>query len=313
MRAVRFSEFGGPVTVEAVPEPVAGDGEVLVRMTHVGLNPLDIWVNRGSAGGGRQRLPFVLGTEGVGEGETGPVLVHGQGVGVLRDGLLREVAAVPAAACFPLAPDVDRAQAAGLGVAGVTAWRLVHDVARVGAADVALVLGAGGGVGSLLLQVLRATGCTVLAQTASAAKADALREFGATEVLVAEAADLADLDPAPTAVFDPLGGAATVRAISLLRPHGRIALFGTSLAPTAEVDLRALYRKAGSILGYSGTIEPRDVLEPALEHAVAELRAGRLRVPIDSVIGLDEVPAALQRILERRVQGKVIVEVGAGR
>jgi NADPH2:quinone reductase len=309
MLAARFSEFGGPVVVEDAEVPRPGPDEVRVRMTHVALNPLDIWVTRGTAGGGRQRLPFVIGTEGVGDGPDGPVIVHGAGVGVLRDGLLREVATVPADACHALLDGIERVQAAATGVAGVTAWRLVHDVARMRADDVALVLGAGGGVGSLLVQMLRATGCRVVAQTGSAAKADTLRELGATEVMVAEAADLPDLDPAPTVVFDPLGGQATVRAITLLAPFGRVALFGTSLAPTVELDLRALYRKAGSIRGYSGTIEPRERIEPALQRVLEAVRAGSLHVPIDSTVTLRDVPAALQRLLAREVQGKVVVEL----
>jgi len=277
-------------------------------MLHIAVNPLDLWVAAGSVAGGGQALPFVVGTEGVGELNGHLVLVHGAGLGVSRDGVCREFADVPASACTPLPEGIDPLQACGAAVAAVTAWRLVHDLTHANSDDVALVLGASGGVGSLLVQVLAAAGCRVTAQTSSEGKAGALRELGADEVIVAEASELPDLGTAPTVVFDPLGGGATVRAVALLAPFGRIALFGTSHAPAAEIDLRALYRKAGCILGYSATIEPPERLAFALQRVLVELSAGRLRIPIDSVLPLGDAAEAHRRIRDRQVFGKLILD-----
>lgn len=309
MRAVRIHSFGAGPQVDEIPEPQAGSGELLVRMRHVALNPLDNWVTQGTVAGGRQTLPMVLGCEGVGDAGGRLVVVHGGGVGTLRDGLLCEVAAVPQAACSDVPDGVDPVQASALAIVGVTAWRLVHDTARVAKGETALVLGAGGGVGTMLVQVLRNAGARVLAQTSTLAKEEGLRALGADEILVCLPEELPELDPAPAVVFDPLAGGATALAVERLAAHGRIALFGASLAPHHEIDLRALYRKAGSILGYSGTIEPPEVIHAALREVFAEAAAGRLRVPVAARLPLAGSAEGLRRLLDHDVEGKIVVDV----
>jgi NADPH2:quinone reductase len=112
-------------------------------------------------------------------------------------------------------------------------------------------------------------------------------------------------------VFDPLAGAATVRAIQLLQPRGRLALFGASLSPTADVDLRQLYRKSVQLLTYSGTIEPHDRQRTACATIMDLLAQGKLRVPIDDVLPLESAANAHRRIRERAVTGKLILRTGA--
>ncbi|MGI8847131.1 MAG: quinone oxidoreductase family protein [Candidatus Dormibacteria bacterium] len=309
MKAVRVHQFGGGVHVDEVAEPLARDTDVLIRVRHIAVNPLDLWVSQGTVAGGDQHLPFVVGTEAVADHDGHLVLVHGAGIGVTRDGLCRELADVPLTACTPLPGNIDPRQAAAAAVAGVTAWRLVHELTETTASDVALVLGASGGVGSLLVQVLRDVGCRVVAQTSSEKKRCHLTDLGADEVIVTSAETLPELEPAPSVIFDPLGGPATARAMVLLGPFGRHALFGTSQAPTAPVDLRAFYRKAGRLLGYSQTIDPPSALLSAMIHVLDQLAAGRLRVPIDEVLPLDRAPEAHRRLQQRSVRGKVILDV----
>ena len=307
MRAARL--HGQPVRIERVPAPEPGPDEVVVDLRFSGVDPLDLWVTEGNVAGGAQPLPFIPGCEASGLAEGRPVLVHGQGLGTARDGLYRERAAVPRAALFDLPAGVDLAQAATLGIAGLTAWNVTRRVGAVERGDRALVLGASGGVGSLIVQLCKAAGAAVWGQTSSEAKAAWIVEQGADRAVTSAAHGLLDAVAGfgPTIVFDPLGGPFTMAAIEALEPFGRLVIFGTSAGRVAELNLQALYRKGIALRGYSGTIEPPESLRSGLEAVVREVAAGRLRVPIDAVLPLEEAPEALRRLRDREVRGKLVL------
>ncbi len=294
-----------------MPEPRPGPDEDLCRVAYATVNPLDVWVTDGTVAGGSQRLPFVPGADGVGEIDGRLVLLRGFGLGVRRDGLYRELAGVPSAAPIALPGGVDPAQAAGLGVAGASAWAVVHEVGRVRPEDRVLVLGSSGGVGSLAVQLAKAAGAFVVGQTTSPEKARFVEGLGADGVVVAPADALAERAAAfePTVALDPLGNGFTPAAAAALRPFGRIVLFGASAGPVAEsFDLRALYRTSIQLLTYSGTIEPEDRVRASLGHAMEALTRGELRVPIDEVLPLEEANEAHRRIREREVRGKLLLQ-----
>ncbi len=311
MRAVRLHAFDGTLRVDEVPEPEPGPDEALFEPAFIGVNPLDVWLTEGSVAGGRQALPFVPGSEGSGTIDGRRVAIRGRGVGVVRDGLFRERANVPVGAVVNLPDDVSLEQAAAVGVVGSTAWRLVNDVARVTSEDRVLVLGASGGVGSLIVQLVRAKGARVLGQTSDPDKEPFIREQGAEDVVVVtDAAGLTDaVRPfEPTVVTDPLADGYTQAAVAAMAPFGRLALYGASAGAVAEsFDLRALYRKAVSIVTYSGTIESQDVVHEGYELALGAVRRGEMRVPIDDVLPLDRAAEALGRIRNRQVRGKVLL------
>jgi NADPH:quinone reductase len=309
MRAARIHEFGGTLQIDDVPEPQPAEDEVVAELRFIGVNPIDVWVTEGTVAGGTQTLPFIPGVEAAGEVDGEPVLAHGGGLGVLRDGLYRERAAVASEAVLALPGGLDPRQAAALGVAGATAWRLVHDVAPITERDRVLVLGATGGVGSLVVQLARAVGVTVWGQTSSAEKASFLEELLVDRAVVASAEDLereaSGLEA--TVVIDPLGDGFTVAAVRAMAPFGRIVLYGTSAGHRADVDLRALYRKSIRLLTYSGTIEPETSLRQAKEQVLQAVARGDLRVPIDEVLPLEKAAEAHRRIKEKGVRGKLLL------
>jgi NADPH2:quinone reductase len=311
MKAARVHRFGDPLQVDDLPEPEAGPGEVVVALEFIGVNPVDIWVTRGTVAGGRQPLPFVPGMEAVGSAGGRRYIVRPPGFGAERDGLYRERAAVPESALRPLPEGVDPAQAAGLPVVGATAWRLVDDVAPVTAEDRVIVLGASGGVGSIVVQLAKARGAVVWGQTTNPDKAAAITSLGADRAVVATADDLADrlAELRPTVAFDPLGGAFTRALVDALAVGigGRLALFGVSSGSEVTLDLRTLYRREVQVLTYSGTVEPPARTQAAFEAALAELAAGRIRVPVDEVLPLERAAQAHQRILEKGVRGKLLL------
>src|SRR5215471_740300 len=170
MKAVRVHRFGEPLQVDDVPEPEPGPGEVVVQLEYVGVNPLDVWLTRGTVAGGGQQLPFVPGVEAVGSFDGRHFLVRLPGAGTVRDGFYRERLAAPESALAAVPEGLDLGQAAAMPVAGATAWRLVNDVASVGPEDRVAVLGASGGVGSLAVQLAKSRGAVVWGQTGSEQK-----------------------------------------------------------------------------------------------------------------------------------------------
>ena len=209
-------------------------------------------------------------------------------------------------ALFALPEGVDPAQAAAMPVAGRTAWWLVNNVAPVKAGDRVIVLGASGGVGSLVVQLAKARGAVVWGQTSSQEKVESITVAGADRVVVANADDLATqlVELAPTIAFDALGGSFTRALVEALELGGRIGLYGTSSNPEATLDLLTLYRKEVSLL--PGSVPP-DRTRAAIEAALAELAAGRLRVRVDEVFPLNRAAEAHRRILDKTVRGKLLL------
>src|SRR2546430_10838693 len=111
MRAARVHRFGDPLQIDELPDPPAGPGEVLVAVEFAGVNPLDIWVTRGTVAGGSQPLPFVPGVEAVGSANGRRYIFHAPGFGGARDGFYRQLAAAPESALIPPPAAVGPAQA----------------------------------------------------------------------------------------------------------------------------------------------------------------------------------------------------------
>ena len=312
MRAACLHAVGGTLQIDTVPVPAPGPGEVLVDLRYCAVNPLDIWVTQGNVAGSAQRLPFIPGVEGAGYVDGQPVVVYGFGIGIgtVRDGLYAERAVVPRQAVNALPASVDLAAAAALGVAGITAWRTTRDLAQVSAGDRVLVLGASGGVGSLIVQMAKATGATVWGQTSHQDKTDTIRALGADRAIVSDAPGLVAAVAAlqPTVVIDPLGNGFTAGAIEALPPFGRLVLYRRLGGRVAEVNLQSVYRKGLMVQGYGGMVEPAERLAAGFKAALAELEAGRLRVPIDAILPLERAAEAHRRILNRGVRGKLLLE-----
>jgi NADPH:quinone reductase len=306
MRAARVHRFGDSLQIDDLAEPQAGPGEVVVDIEFVAVNPLDVWVTQGTVAGGSQPLPFIPGIEAVAMLDARRYVVDPSDLGTARDGLYRERAAVAQAALLPVPEGVDPAQAAVMPVTGRTAWWLVNDVAPVTAADRVIVLGASGGVGSLVVQLAKGKGAVVWGQTGSREKAESITAAGADRAVVANADDIAVqlAELAPSIAFDALGGSFTRALVDALQMGGRIGLYGTSSSPEGTLDLRTLYRKGVSLL--PGSVPPHRH-RAAVEAALAELAAGHLRVTVDEVLPLDHAAEAHRRILTKAVRGKLLL------
>ena len=311
MRAARIHEINGTLQLDTdVADPVAGDGESIVDIAYASVNPLDIWVTRGSPGAAAANLPWTSGTEATGHLNGKPVMVRGSGFGVMRPGLYCEKAAVPAASIMSLPEGTDLAQAAALGVAGITAWHAVHTKGAVTANDRVLVLGASGGVGAMAVQLAAATGAAVCGQTSNEAKTAGILANGASSAIVCHADTLAEsLDGfVPTVVLDALGGPWTDACIAALDFEGRLISYGTSADEMVTLNMRGLYRKGIVVKGYTGLRETAAEQTEVLKHLLAEITAGRLHVPIDAILPLGSAADAHARILAKKVEGKLVLD-----
>ncbi|MFJ2828057.1 zinc-binding alcohol dehydrogenase family protein [Streptomyces sp. NPDC087263] len=332
MRAIRIDEFGGPevlVPVEA-PDPVAGPGQVLVRVVAAGVNRVDALVRAGlyhRAG----RPPLIPGVEAagtvaaVGEGVTG--IGVGQRVmaldGVDAPGFYAELAVVPAERVTVLPDGVGLTEAATLPVAWLSAWYSLRRLALVTKDDTVVVKAAASGVGSAAVQIAAETGARVIAIAGSPQKTAWAAAFGADSVIDtsahpedAEVEEVLRLTEGRGAdvVLDTVGGRAFGRSLREIAHGGRVvALANVALEPST-VDTRDFYPKNASILGFQLTnlqihgYDPRADLRELAE----KVAAGTYRVPVETVFPLEQARAAHERLEQRDNRGKIVIAVAEG-
>lgn len=310
VRAARLHEHDAPLVIEQVELPEPGPDEVLVEIQFGGINPVDRYMAEGRVAPGGP-LPRTLGSEGSGLLDGRPVLISGGGLGGGRDGVWAQAAIVPKSSIHEVPEGVELTDVAAMGVAGLTAYNVVHDLARVNAEDRVLVLGASGGVGTMIVSLAHSAGAAVWGQTGSADKVAGIERLGADRVIVAGpeelSGELAELEP--TVVFDPLGDGFLEPVVDSVAPAARIVSFGTSAGAEVQFNLQTLYRKGVSLLGYGGMLVSTEVRQRGLAAALEALKAGELRVVVDEVLPLEDVNEAFRRLVERRVQGKLVLSL----
>ena len=297
----------GVVDVRDVELGVVGDDEVLVDVLYAGVNPFDMQVLRGEIGDPSREL--TLGAEAT--GTVGGVLVQvsGGGLGAGRDGTFAEQVVAPKSAVRELPVGADPALAATVGVAGKTAWHAVHNLAKVTAGDVVLVLGAAGGVGTFAAQLARAVdGVTVLAQTGSADKAQRLEGLGVTPIVAAGAQSVMKAVAAygVSVVLDPLGGDYVSALTEVMRPGACAVTYGVLAGRTTEFDLGRFYGKGLRMIGTSGAATSPDDSAAALDGALVAVLNGTVTVSHE-VLPLKDAATAFNRLSNRSVEGKLLL------
>jgi NADPH2:quinone reductase len=255
MSALRLDAPGSPLTLVQLPRPVAGPGQVLVRILAAGLNPLDAKIRAGQAAHARQPAPAVLGidmsgtVEAVGEGVEGFApgdAVYGMtgGVGGAQ-GSMAEFAAVDARLLAHAPSRLPLADVAALPLGFITAWEGLVDRAKVQAGQTVFVHGGAGGVGSMAVQLAVALGARVVA-TGSASQLATIEKMGATAV-DRHTNDIARIVDAYTGgdgfdiVYDTLGGATLDASFVAVRRYGGhvVSSLGWGTHSLAPLSFRA--------------------------------------------------------------------------
>jgi zinc-binding alcohol dehydrogenase/oxidoreductase len=322
VKAIRLHEIGGPANlrVEQVPEPQPGSGEALVRLDAAALNRRDVFITQGLYP--NIALPCILGADGCGELEGAPVLLDplvgwgedervwrsdAQFLGVPRDGTFAQYVAVPRDNVHRKPEHLSKEEAAALPLAGVTAFRAIFSRGELRAGETLLVTGIGGGVQTFVLLFAKAIGARVIVTSSSDEKLRRAIELGADAAVnyrsdaqwyktARKEAGAIDI------VVDSAGGETFARALTIVRPGGRIVTYGGTRGDATikmfpvfwnQIDIR------GSAMG-----SPQDFA--AMLRFVEERR---ITPVIDSVYGMDEIVAAAQRLNDAVQFGKIVIRI----
>jgi NADPH:quinone reductase len=343
LRAVVLREFGDPdvLCVDEVPTPVAGPGEVLVRVYAVSINrSFDLRIRRDGADY-EPVLPLVPGVDPSGVVEAvGPgvaVMQVGQRVflrsyvpcgdcdvcragdarncrrrrmiGVHRWGGAAEFIAVPAENSVPIPEAVSFGEATVVGRHFPTAFALAYR-AGLKAGETVLIMGAAGALGSCAVQVARLLGATVIAAAGSDERAASALPLGATHAINYRSENLESEVMRLTGgrgvevVFENIGDPTLwPGAFNSLATGGRLVTVGAHGGGTVPLDVRRLYGKRLSVMSGLGAERPED-----LPRALDLLAQGKLKVLIDSTLSLGQAAEAHRRVEEGRALGKVILD-----
>ena len=323
MRIVEITGGSGPagsLVPSERPDPIAGPGQIRIRVRAAGVNRPDILQRLGlyPAPAG---APDILGLEVAGE-------VDQVGAGVTRwhagdrvcallgGGGYAELAVVDARHALPLPADLDFVEAAGLPETLCTVFANVFESGALKPGETFLVHGATSGIGVTAIQMARAAGAKVIATSRGAAKAAAARDLGADLSLDATADDMAAAIRAfggADVVLDMVGADYAALNQAALNPFGRWVVIATQSGATAEVDLARLMMKRITLTG--STLRARPADEKARLIAAVEATAwpwiasGAVRPPVEATFPLEQASAAHLRLEAGGHVGKVVLTV----
>ncbi|WP_410567628.1 zinc-binding dehydrogenase [Amycolatopsis sp. cmx-4-61] len=309
MRAVWMSEFGGPevlVPGEA-PDPVPGPGQVLVEVAYANITFVETQFRAGAPGPFRASLPVIPGNgvggvisavgAGADPGLAGQRVVTSTG----GSGGYAQRVAVDAAAVFEVPPALSLDAAVALLADGRTATGLVH-ATGVRPGDRVLVEAAAGGVGGLLVQLAKAAGATVIGAAGGPAKV--AHVLGADSVVDYSRPDWTSAVGPVDVVFDGVGGPIDTAAFGLLRPGGRMAVYGLAGGSWAEVSEEDAAARGVSLVRSIGS--PAE-LRAFTESALASAAGGHLVPVIGQRFLLEKAADAHAAIESRTTVGKTLL------
>jgi NADPH:quinone reductase-like Zn-dependent oxidoreductase len=324
MKAIVLTRIGDPEVLEIQerPDPVPGDGDVLIRVEAIGLNHAETYFRSGRWPG----APEILGIECAGTvvTDTTGLLAPGTrvvafmgGMGRTRNGAYAELVTVPAANTVPVETSLSWTDLVAIPEVYATAWSGLRPLLGVVGGETVLVRGATSAVGQAAVNVAADLGATVIATTRNEGRAPLLRELGATTVLIDDgnlAARVPERELCVDAVLDLVGNSALRDSLALVRPKGRVCQLGFlgGLAPVDDFN-PLLDLPSGVQLSFFGSFVLGSPAFPVSDIPVQELvtkaERGVLRAKPVRVFGFDEVPSAHGLIEANQAGGKLVVSV----
>jgi len=322
MRALVCREYGPPekLVIEDYPDPVPGEGEVLVDIRAAGINFPDVLV----IGGNYQvktSPPFVPGNEAAG-------VVEAVGKSVTRfkagdrviitpvGGGFAEKCIVAEEYCLPLPDSMNFEQGAGFTITYATSYHAFRQSTELKPGETVLVLGAAGGVGITAVEIAKVLGAKVIAAASSEEKLQFAREAGADETINYSETSLRDAVKELTGgqgvdvVYDPVGGELAQMALRSLAWQGRYLVIGFACGEIPSFPANIALLKEASIIGVWwgtwGKHNPGALLQNMVELA-AMVDTGQLNPRVTESYSLDQYVDAFGAITERRAKGKVVL------
>ncbi|NOW48781.1 NADPH2:quinone reductase [Novosphingobium sp. SG751A] len=327
MRAVRYHRRGTPdvLILEEVQRPVAGPGQALIRVEAAGVNFADV-VQRGHGYYPASiTLPAIAGSEFIGWIDSvGPGVTLQTGtrvIGSCPGAGYAEYVAVPAVQLASVPEDLPAAVALALFIQGLTAWFMLTEAAKLAAGEAVLIPSAGGGVGSLAVQIAADLGAGhIVALASSEQNRHYAHAAGATAVIDSSQSDWSDEitrtlnGRALDIVLDRGGGKSMLAGLSLLGPFGRLVVFGSSDGQLLDVPVGGLLERSISVTGFflaTYFAHRPQVLGAALDALVQRWREGRVKPLLGPSFALGEAAAAHALLESRTASGKIVLEVSS--
>ena len=307
MKAVRVHSFGPPeaISIEDVPKPEPGDGEVVVQVKAAGVGPWDAWIRSGKSVL-PQPLPLTLGSDLSG-------VVHAIGPGVERfkigdevfgvtnesfTGAYAEYAVAKATMIAPKPKTLNYTHAASVPVVAATAWQMVFELARLAPRQSVLIQGGAGNVGAYLLQLAKRAGAMVIT-TASAKDTSYVRSLGAYGLIDYRLRRFEEQVKDIDAVLDTVGGDTLDRSYGVLKRGG--ILVSSAAQPSQEKAEKH---------GVSALFFLVQVTTDRLKKIAELIDAGELKTEVGEVLWLNEARQGHQMLEgapHRR--GKIVIKV----
>jgi NADPH2:quinone reductase len=326
MKAIEILRPGGPDMLQLTdrPAPVAGAGEVLIRVQAAGINRPDVLQRKGGYAPppGASDLP---GLEIAGWIEGGDLADSGFKVGdavcaLIAGGGYAELCVAPVAQCLPVPRGLTFAEAAGLPETFFTVWSNVYDRVALAPGESLLVQGGTSGIGVAAIQLAHALGNTVYATAGSEEKCRACVELGAARAINYRTDDFVAVIKELTGsrgvdvILDMVGGDYLPREIECLADDGRLAIIALLGGSKAQLDLAALLRRRLTVT--ASTLRPRAL---AFKAAVAQrlravvwplIEAGRIKPMLFRTFPLAQASVAHALMESSQHIGKIVLDVG---
>ena len=323
MKAVRVHEFGGAEVLqyENVPDLVAGQGQVVMKVEAIGVNPVETYIRAGMHAI-RPVLPFTPGSDAA-----GTVLSAGEGVSDLQPG--RRVYAAGSVGenawtgCYaeqvvrqaehllPLPDNISFAQGAAIGIPYGTAYRAMMQCGDVKAGESMLIHGASGAVGTAALQLAKPLSLTTIGTAGSKRGLELVRQQGADHVLdhtqsgyLDAVAELTD-GKGPDVILEMLANVNLARDIDIAAPFGRIVVIGSRGA--IEINPRQTMMKDLSIIGMALPNTSPDDMKAIHDALGTGLENGSLDPVIGRELPLSEAIEAHTSVLRPGAYGKIVL------
>ena len=321
MKAIRVNEHGGPEVLAFVDvdTPCIGEGEVLLKIESAGINFIDTYQRSGLY---QIPLPSTLGLEAAGTVVETGANVTGLNIGdrvayTNVAGAYAEFAAVPADKLVAIPDGVSFDQGAAAMLQGCTAHYLCMSTYQVKAGDRCLIHAAAGGVGLLLIQMVKMLGGFVIGTVSTEAKAELARDAGADEVILYTEQDFHSevmrmTDGAGVNVaYDSVGDATFAKSIDCLARFGHMVLYGNASGPVTEFNPTTLGPKGSLFLTRPTLFDylaSREDLEWRSGDVLTWIKGGTLKLRAEHFYPLAEAKAAHQALEGRQTTGKVILK-----
>lgn len=322
MQAILARAFGGPevLKLEDTPDPVAGPGQVRVRIHAIGVNPYETYMRAGTYAI-KPDLPYTPGADAagvidqVGAGVAGwtpgqRVYISGTAQGKAQ-GAYAQYAVCLAEQLHRLPDRISFTQGAGLFVPYVTAWRALFGRANTRPGDRVMIHGASGGVGIAATQFAASVGATVIGTAGTDDGLALVKAQGATHAFNHKNAGYLDEitkatdGRGPDVILEMLANVNLDHDLTVIAPSGRIVVIGNR--GRVEIDARKIMMKDVQVFGFALWGVPPDEIRRAHIAIIAGLESGALKPVVGTEMPLSDAAKAHQQVMEPGARGKIVL------